>query len=402
MKAGRALPSPPAKGSLPKAPSLSSMRKHLLVLGIAITLLTACARQENDANAPIRIGYIGPLTGDAVSFGVDTVNGAKTAVEEINAKGGINGRQVSLIAEDSRCNGTDAASAAQKLINIDQVVAIIGGQCSSETLGAASIAEAASVVMISPVSSSPDITHAGDFVFRVYPSDALKGQALANYFAKEGYKNIAVISENTDFCIGVHDSLMHALKPGMSFAFNEIVEPGTKDYRTLFTRLKGQTFDVFLTNGQSDTTVAAMVTQFREAGLTQPIIGTDTADSVTLGQIAKDAVEGLRALSVPSLSESDPKSGPFIQAFRKKHGEPQVGFFFASLAYEATRLLLDIMRTAGTSGPTIRDALYHHPGFNSIVGTLTFDKNGDIRGIPFALKEFKNGTLTEVERIPIN
>ncbi len=378
-------------------------KNTLPALALALALFAACAPKEaEDTTEPIRLGYIGPLTGDAVSFGTDTVNGARLAVEEINAAGGVNGRMVSLIAEDGRCNGADAASAAQKLVNIDKVVAIIGGQCSSETLGAAPITEAAKVILLSPVSSNPDVTHAGEFVFRVYPSDALKGTALANYFSTSTFTKIAMISENTDFCVGIHDSVKNALKGDSALVFDETVEPGTKDYRTLFTRLKDMEFDVFLANGQSDSTVAAMVQQMRELGLTQPIVGTDTADSVTLGQIAKEAVEGLRALSVPSLSKNDPVGGPFVQKFEEEYGTPQVGFFFAALSYEATRLILDTMRTVGTEGPALRDALHALSGYNSIIGTMTFDKFGDIQGIPFALKEFKNGVLSEVERIPLN
>ena len=373
-----------------------------LLFSVSLLLASCAPAEEPSTTEPIRIGYIGPLTGDAASFGTDTVNGARMAVEEINAAGGVNGRQVSLIAEDGRCNGADSASAAQKLIGIDKVSAIIGGQCSSETLGAAPIAEAGKVVMISPVSSSPDVTHAGEFIFRVYPSDALKGTALANYFATSGFEKIAMISENTDFCMGIHDSVKASLQAGASLVFDESVEPGTKDYRSLFARLKETDFDVFLVNGQSDSTVAAMVQQFRELGLTQPIVGTDTADSVTLGQIAKEAVEGLRALSVPSLSKDDPKGGPFVMAYDEKYGTPQVGLFFAALSYEATRLLLTTMVDAGTEGPALRDALHAHTGYDSIIGTMTFDQNGDIAGIPFALKEFKNGVLSEVERIPLN
>ena len=382
------------------------MLKRLLpALALTLALLSACAPTEEapeNTSEPIRLGYIGPLTGDAVSFGTDTVNGARMAVEEINAAGGVNGRMVSLIAEDGRCNGADAASAAQKLVNIDKVVAIIGGQCSSETLGAAPIAESARVILLSPVSSNPDITNAGEFVFRVYPSDALKGTAITNYFEKAALRKIAMISENTDFCMGIHDSVENALKENATLVFDETVEPGTKDYRSLFTRLKDMEFDVFLANGQSDSTVAAMVQQMRELGLTQPIVGTDTADSVTLGQIAKEAVEGLRALSVPSLSRNDPQGGPFVQKFEEEYGVPQVGFFFAALSYEATRLLLETIRDNGTDGKKLRDAFYAHPGFSTIIGTMTFDAHGDIQGIPFALKEFKNGVLSEVERIPLN
>src|SRR4029077_19889740 len=101
------------------------------------------------------------------------------------------------------CNGSDAAAAAQKLVNVDHVAGIIGGQCSSETLAAAPIAEAGQVPLISPWSSNPAITNAGKFIYRDYPSDALKGAALGTYLKSKGFKKLAMITENTDACQGI-------------------------------------------------------------------------------------------------------------------------------------------------------------------------------------------------------
>lgn len=146
------------------------MNKRFALL-LCILTLSACQLYDRE---PIKIGYIGPLTGEASSYGIDTINGVKLAIEEVNEAGGIKGRPVTLLIEDTRCIGIEAAGAARKLIHVDKVSAIIGGQCSGETLAAAPIAEQAQIPMISPVSSSPEVTSAGDFIFRVYPSDALK------------------------------------------------------------------------------------------------------------------------------------------------------------------------------------------------------------------------------------
>ncbi len=371
------------------------MKKALSLLSLIFALSACGAKTET-----IRIGYIGPLTGDAVSYGVDTLNGAKIAVDEVNAAGGVNGVKVELIAEDSKCNGADSASATQKLVNVDKVVAIIGGQCSSETLAAAPIAEAGKVVVISPISSSPDITTAGDYIFRVYPSDALKGKALAAYFLKANFTKVAIISENTDFCQGIRSSVKKDLPPGVKIVFDENVDPGTKDYRTLMTRLKDIDFDVFITNGQSDATVAEMAKQLRALGMKQQMVGTDTADSATLGQIAKEAVEGLKPLSVPMLSEADVAAADFAKTFRDRHGEPKATMFFAALAHDATRVLLQEIGKAG-SGEALKDALYAVKDFTGIAGTFHFDANGDVVGIPLAMKEFVNGMLRQSEIIPV-
>lgn len=374
--------------------------KKLLAISSILALLSSCAPRTPGDTGPVKLGFIGPLTGDIAGLGADLLSGVRMAVEEANAKGGVAGQPVELVAEDGRCNGADAASAAQKLVNVDKVHAIVGGACSSETLAAAPITEAAKVVLISAVSSSPDVTLAGDYVFRNYPSDALKGPALARSLQQAGYAKLAIISENTDFCQGLRSSVTGALPSGIDLVFDEVVDPGTKDFRSLLTRMKDMDFDVFLANSQTDAGVAAMATQLRELGMTQQIVGTDVADSATLGQIAKEAVEGLKPLSVPGLDEANPTGKAFAESVRAKSGEPQYGMFFVALAYDATNILLAAIEAAGTQGEAMRDAVaaLEHDG---IAASYSFDENGDVRGVPFVMKEFRAGKLVQSELIPL-
>lgn len=374
------------------------MFKRSLALSSLLALSLAACRAPGSGES-IKLGYIGPLTGDAASYGVDTVNGVKIAVEEINTAGGVNGRQIELIAEDGRCNGADAASAAQKLISVDHVVAIVGGQCSGETLAVASIAEIAKVVMISPISSSPDVTNAGSFVFRDYPSDALKTKVMAKVFAEKGYGKVAIVSENTDFATAFRDSLITNVSEE-AMAFNETVDPGTKDFRTLMTRLKDMDFDIFVPNGQTDAFIAALMQQFREAGMTQPAISHDVADSVTLGEIAKEAVEDLKVISISSkLGEGGGDS--FATRFRTKFGEPQANLSFATLAYDAAKLLAQAISSVGTDGASLQQYLATLPNYDGAAGSFHFDANGDVVGIGYVMKEFRGGKVVELEAIEI-
>ena len=180
-------------------------KRSLTILALSAFLLASC--DVGGDHDPVKIGLITPLTGEVASIGADVLHGAEIMLEEINSAGGINGREIKLIAEDGRCAGADAAAAAQKLINVDQVVAIHGAGCSSESLAAYPIAEAAQVVIVSPSSSSPDLTHASDFFFRTYPSDDLKTTAMTQYFKENEFEKVAIISENTDFCEAFRASL---------------------------------------------------------------------------------------------------------------------------------------------------------------------------------------------------
>lgn len=369
--------------------------KRASLLGIFF-LLSACGGGL-DSGGPIKIGYIGPLTGDAAAYGVDTLNGVKMAIDERNATGGVNGHMIELVAEDGRCTGTDAASAAQKLVHVDNVVAVIGGQCSGETLAAAPIVEAAKVPMISPLSSSPDVTNAGDFIFRDYPSDALKTKAMAKYFREKGWKHVAMLSENTDFAMAFRDALTKDLGKD-AVVFDEVVEPGTKDFRTLVTRLKDVSFDVFFPNAQSDAVMAAMVEQLRDQGFKQQIVTHDVGDSMTLVDLIPEAVEGMQVINVPSAGED----GSFDVRYRAKFGDAQSTLAFAAHAYDATNVLMDALKDSGTDSQSIRDYFYDLKGYDGIVGHFSFDENGDVLGIPYVLKEFKNGKIVKVKDIAVD
>lgn len=372
------------------------MKKLFSILAVS-SVLVACVATTNEDGTVIKIGYLGPLTGDAASYGVDTFNGTKMKVDEINAKGGINGAMIELIAEDGRCTGADAMNAAQKLINVDGVIAIIGGQCSGETLAAAPIAEAAGIPMISPISSSPDVTAAGEFVFRNYPSDALKTTAMAQYFADEGIETIAMITENTDFAMAFRASLKESLPEG-AVVFDEVVAPGTKDFRTLVTRLKGVEFDMFFPNGQTDAIIAAMMEQIAEQGIETPAIGHDVADSVTLAELAGDAVNEMFIINVPTAGEGT----SFERSFVEKYGAPQASIAWPAHAYDAMGVLAEAIENAGTDGAAIRDWLYNMSSYGGIIGRFSFDENGDVTGLAYALKQFQDGAIVVIDEIAVD
>src|SRR3989344_7864758 len=189
------------------------MKKIILaILTLFVLILSACQVQQqvqqptggevkpSQPQGTYKIGVMYPLTGDAAAYGIPIQKTTKYAADAINAKGGVNGRKLELVYEDSKCNPKDGNAAAQKLINIDKVKVIIGGVCSGETLGAAPLANDNKVVMISPSATSPDITlKGGDFVFRLAPSDAYAGVVASDYaYSSLKFKKAAIISESTD------------------------------------------------------------------------------------------------------------------------------------------------------------------------------------------------------------
>jgi branched-chain amino acid transport system substrate-binding protein len=369
------------------------MKRFIAASAFLTLALTAC-QTTTTSGGTIKVGFVAPLTGDAAALGADFRSGVMLAIDEVNAKGGIGGKMLELIAEDGKCTPSEAAKAYQKLVTIDKVAAIVGGLCSGETLAGAPIVEAARIVMISPGSSSPKITDAGDFIFRNYPSDTFKGVAIAKYFEDKGYAKVAMITQNTDYAVGLRDSIAKNVG-GDKIVFNETVEESTKDFRSLLTRLKDMDFDVFIPNMQTDGAVGAIVSQFREQGFTQPIVGTDTSDSLAVADIAGKSAEGLQLVSVPSAGEG----GAFEKAFTEKFGKPQSSISWGAYSYDAMNVLAQVMGNVGTDGPAMRDALYNLPGYQGVVGTLKFDKNGDPVGATYVLKQFKDGAIVTVQDI---
>ena len=371
------------------------MRKISALSALAALMLTAC--QSGGTVEPIKIGLVTALTGDVASVGNDVFKGAQLKLKEINDAGGINGRQVELVAEDGKCTGVDGASAVQKLINVDKVVAIHGAGCSGESLAAASIAEAAHVVMMSPSSSSPDLTQAGDYFFRTFPNDALKTTVMAKYFQDSGLSKVAIITENVDYAVGFRDSLEKDIGTG-AFVFDERVEPGTKDFRTLVTRLKDIDFDIIVTNFTSPSAVGLLLQQLREQGLTQQAIGHDIADTQETIDAGQEAAEGLRVINVPSIAADTDFGQQFIAAY----GQPQASLSWASYGYDTLGVLAEAIAAAGTEGEAIRDYLYNMESYDGVVGHISFDENGDVQGVRYALKEVKDGAFVTIGDVAVN
>lgn len=374
------------------------MRRTLPLFLLLALALSGCSGSPET----VKIGFIGPLTGDAVSYGKDALNAARRAVDEANVEGGIDGKLVDLVVEDGRCTASAAADAARKLVSADGVVAIIGGNCSTETLAAAPIAEEAGVPLLSPISSSRAVTEAGDFVFRLYPSTGVTGNAYARYLSDRGFRSIALLSEETDYCRSLRASITEFLPEGARLVFDETVSAGEKDFRSVLTRLADRQIDVFLIAMQSDAAVAAAALQAKELGIEAPIVANDVADSTTIDDVMGSAIAGMQVLSPVTPDAGRPEVAAFIDAYRRSYGEETSSIYYAGFAYDATNILLRAVAEAGTDGAAIRDWLYALPSYRGVMGDIAFDEKGDAHGVPYGLKEWaSDGTQRQIELLPL-
>jgi branched-chain amino acid transport system substrate-binding protein len=189
-------------------------KKFKIIIGVIILALIvwgviAIANDDNSGvstDEPIKVGFIAPLTGEVADAGQAVQNTTRLAIEKINNNGGIDGRSIEVIYEDSKCNGAEGATVAQKLVNVDKVEIILGPYCSSVSLAIEPILTPAKVLMMTH-SSSPELTGISKYFIRDYPSDASQGKVLAEVaYNDKGWRNVAFVTEQQDYTIGIYNS----------------------------------------------------------------------------------------------------------------------------------------------------------------------------------------------------
>ena len=338
----------------------------------------------------IKIGFISPLTGNVASFGQD----GKAAVEAYFTQNPtIGDSAVEVIYEDGKCNGQDAANAAQKLINIDKVQVIIGGLCSGETLAAAPIADANKVVLISAASSSPEISSAGDYIFRNYPSDAGVAKTLVNAVLEES-TSIALLTEQTDYAQGYRAAIqshLESLEKSDLLVLDEAFAADNTDFRTLLAKVADSGADALVLIPQSPVTGGFGAKQAKEIGLDIQIYSGDAIVGPDFFDTAKDAGEGVKAFLA---SENPSRDG--YDEITAAIGEPQASIPFQLFAYDAAQLVAETIAEVGYDGTAIKDAFNSMETFVGVASDINFDENGD-NNVDASLKIAKDGEFVLAE-----
>ncbi|MDP1694703.1 MAG: ABC transporter substrate-binding protein [Candidatus Woesearchaeota archaeon] len=359
----------------------------ILIAVIAVIVgLNKNARQEVSTGEAIKIGFLGPLTGDAASIGTNAQKGVELAVKEINEAGGINGRKIEVTYEDGKCNAKDAATAGNKLINLDKVTAIVGGLCSSETMAIAPVAEQQKVIVFSYCSSAPTITTAGDYIFRDYASDAYEGFYAAG-IAKEklNAKNVAILYCLSDWCVGIKDVFKKTFTDaGGSVVIEEGYEQSTNDLKTQLTKVKQANPDMLYFVGYTEASIIG-INQMKELGVDVPTLGANAWDDAKIWAETGAAGEGKMWAVINT---------PLTNAFKEKMRSVSVGevTLCTPQAYDATRILADIMKRVGTDTTKIKDELYKVKDYQGVSGVITLDNNGDLASASgFVTKVAKSG-----------
>jgi len=339
---------------------------------------------------PIKIGFIGPLTGDAAVYGEPGRDITKLAVKEINDAGGVNGRPLEVIFEDGKCAGPTAVSAAQKLISVDKVQAILGGFCSSESLAAEPVATAAKVFLFSPGSSSPDLTGKSEFFARDYPSDASQGKVLADAAKKEGWKNVAFIQEQLDYPLGIYKAFTATFEKNGGTVTKQEFNTKTTDFRSIIAKAKALNADAIFVDTQTPASAERVIKQIAELGWKPHLMVSDvtSGDPETVTRNAT-ALEGALAAEF-GVDPTSEKFKHMVDAYKQMYGKDAPYLSYGQTEYDSVYLLRDAILAVGYDGAKITQWMHNVKDWEGASGKVTIGADGDRIG-GHTLKEIKNG-----------
>ena len=341
-------------------------------------LAGAGCKQKHNANE-ILIGEYASLTGDTATFGESSHKGLMLALDEINASGGVLNKKVRVVTEDERSDQNEAGSAVQKLINSDDVVAVIGEVASTRSLAGATVCQREQVPMLSPASTNPAITvengKVRPWIFRICFTDEFQGR-IDGRFATEAIKNkpawkrIAVMTNiDQDYSKGLSKFFHEAYGGSGAIVAEEQYSKRDMDYKAQLNRIKTANPDAVYVPGYY-TEVTLILPQARQVGLDVPFFGGDGWDSAQTLKMPESQGDYYS----DHFSAEDP-SAPvqkFVKAYYAKYQETPDAM--AVLGYDAGRVMADAIRRAGSTDKTaIRDAL---PGAS---GLITIDKDHNAR-----------------------
>ena len=374
------------------------MVKVMAAISAAALALVGC----NSKSSTIKIGSIGPLTGNYAVYGGDCKNGIELAVNEINAAGGINGQQIELIAEDDEGAAEKSVSAYKKLVTKDGVKFIIGSLTSGCAIAISPLAQAQKIVQIAPAATAPALTDAGNYIFRACYDDPFQG-TVGGKFASEtlGAKKAAILYDiSNDYSVGLTENFKASFEAnGGEIISLETYSTGDKDFNAQLTKIKNANPDVvYLPDYYS--TVALIVKQLRAQGINTPIVGADGWDGLT--ENAGDEVLNGFYSNHYAADSTEPKVQNFVKSYKEKYSLTPTSF--AALGYDSVYMLRDAIEKAGSAdSEAVRSALEATNG-DYVTGHLTFnEKHNPVKGaVIVELVKGADGKLTTVYKTTVN
>lgn len=362
----------------------------IAALGVAAGLAFASGAQAQT----IKIGVVGPTTGAVTQYGDMVREGVDTAVERINAAGGVNGKKLETVVIDDGCEPKQGPVAANRVVN-SKIGFVVGHVCSGATIAAADIYNNEGVVMVTPSATSPALTDGKnyEFIFRTIGRDDQQGPAAAKFILdKIKPKKVAVLHDKQSYGQGIATAVKNDLeKGGVPVAIFEGINAGDSDYSAVITKLKSQGVD-FVYYGGYHPEMGLLLRQAAEQGVKAKWMGPEGTGNPDINAIAGDAVEGM-LLTLPADFTQNAANADIVKAFEAK--KRNASGAFQMTAYTATQVIADGIRGAGSDDPTKVAKYLHANTFDTPIGKVSWNKQGDLTNFQFDVFTWhKDGSKT--------
>lgn len=358
-----------------------SMKKVFALLLCLVFVLSAGFAQGGSETASksgvYKIGFIGPMTGDYANYGVLISQSARLAIDEINAKGGVNGNKLELIIEDSEGSPEKGLAAIEKLSSSDKIVGLLGPVFTGVSFAVGERCQNEGLPMITPSGTHRDITAIGDYVFRTVVSDGLQGDVAGAYFYQElGYRNLGCLYVKNDYSQGLYEGMKASFeKNGGRVSAVETAQLGDKDFKTQLTKLKASGVEaIYIPNYTAE--MAQILEQASQLGIKIPFLSCDGFSNPEIYDLAGDYTNGVIYIGPTQVKESDSYK-KFVQKYKDTY-QGQAPDSFATNCYDATYVMAEALAKSGNNRKALRDAIASTKDFQGVTGTVNFAPNGDL------------------------
>jgi branched-chain amino acid transport system substrate-binding protein len=368
--------------------------KTVLAASVGMALFAAAGISQADET--VKIAIVGPVTGPVAQYGDMQMIGAKMAVEQINAAGGIDGRMIEAVIMDDVCEPKQAVAVANKVVN-EGIRYVVGHLCSGSTQPASEIYDDEGILMVTPASTSPAITEQGyTMVFRTIGLDSQQGP-VAGRFIVEKIKpqKMAVIHDKQQYGQGIATEVKNTVEDGgVNVVLFEGISSGQTDFSALITKLKKEGVD-FVYYGGYHPELGLILRQSGDQGFDARFMGPEGVGNKDITAIAGDASEGL-LVSLPADFAADPANADLVKAFEAKGEDP--GGPFVMPSYAAVQIIADTIKATGSDDPAKLAEAMRTTTYETPIGEVAFDEKGDLQEFQFVIFEWhKDATKTAIQ-----
>jgi branched-chain amino acid transport system substrate-binding protein len=359
----------------------------------AAAALLGCGGGDDDNTIPVAV--VGPVTGQYASFGAQMKNGGAMAVADINAAGGVLGKQLDLKIGDDACDPKQAVAVANQMAGAD-VALVAGHYCSGSSIPASKVYAESDLVQISPASTNPTFTddRAGPNIYRVCGRDDQQGGIAGKYLAANfADKNIAFIDDKTAYGKGLAEETKKAMNAaGKKEVMDESITAGEKDYSALVSKLKQADIDVVYFGGYH-TEAGLIIRQMRDQGMDTILMGGDALITQEFWSITGDAGEGTLMTFSPD-PRKNPAAAEVVKRFKDKGIEPEGYVLYTYAAIQAWKDAAD--KAKSTKAADVVKAM-NDTEFDTVIGKFKFNEKGDPNLPPYAVYRWSNGTYEQID-----